>query len=223
MNVTFREELDKSTGSELLVSCVRCSGKTAHEVVSSVDQLESVEPDGIYFERAFQIIKCRGCRTITFRDVSSSSEDTVQVSENEWELEAREELYPPRIEGLKDIGLDSFYLPPNIQQVYLETIRALINNCPVLAGIGLRALIEAVCKEKSAVGRNLFAKINDLVTKQILTPSGAELLHKVRSLGNNAAHEVTPHTPQQLSLAINVVEHLLRDVYILPRLVKNKF
>lgn len=66
-------------------------------------------------------------------------------------------------------------------------------------------------------------KINDLALKHILTPSGANILHKVRSMGNKAAHEVMPHTSSQLSLAMGVVEHMLKDVYILPKLVENEF
>ena len=97
------------------------------------------------------------------------------------------------------------------------------NDSPVLVGIGLRAIVETVCKEKNASGKDLYAKINDMASQHVLTPSGADILHKVRSLGNKAAHEVKPHTPRQLSLAMGVVEHMLKDVYILPKLIEDEF
>jgi hypothetical protein len=65
--------------------------------------------------------------------------------------------------------------------------------------------------------------MDDLTTKSVLTPAGAEILHKIRTLGNAAAHEVKPHSEKQLGLAMDVVEHLLTDVYILPRRVAAEF
>lgn len=43
------------------------------------------------------------------------------------------------------------------------------------------------------------------------------------SFGNKAAHEVKSHTPRQLSLAMSIVEHMLKEVYILPKLAENEF
>ena len=89
--------------------------------------------------------------------------------------------------------------------------------------MGLRALVETVCKEKEAVGGDLFKKIDSLVEKRVLTPVGATILHKIRTVGNAAAHEVKPHSERQLSLALDIVEHLLKDVFILPKQVEAEF
>lgn len=223
MASTYKEELNKSVGSEVHVPCVKCSGRTTHEVVASVDQSGSDTDYDIQWIHAFQIIRCKGCKTLSYREVSSTSEDYVRISEDEWELQENEKLFPSRIEGRKDLGTDAIHLPSDLRRIYRETAEALINDFPILVGIGLRAIVETVCKEKSASGKDLYAKINDLASKHVLTPSGAEILHKVRSLGNKAAHEVKPHTPRQLSLAMGVVEHMLKDVYILPKLIEDEF
>ena len=94
---------------------------------------------------------------------------------------------------------------------------------PVLSGIGIRALIETTTKERNANGKDLMEKINDLVTQGVLTKDGADILHKLRVLGNKAAHEVKPHSTDQLDLAMDVIEHLLKGVYILPHHAKRKF
>jgi hypothetical protein len=125
------------------------------------------------------------------------------------------ELYPSRVVGRNKLRQDHF-LPAAVSRIYDETHAALCNKQPILAGVGVRALVETVCKEKSAEGFNLENKIDDLVTKGVLTNSGAEILHGLRIIGNVAAHQVKPHSEQQLSLAMDVVEHLLMDVYILP-------
>jgi hypothetical protein len=46
---------------------------------------------------------------------------------------------------------------------------------------------------------------------------------RVGALGSAAAHEVKPHSDKQLGLAMDIVEHLLRDVYILPKQVEAEF
>ena len=50
----------------------------------------------------------------------------------------------------------------------------------------------------------------------VLTKTDAAVLHEIRSMGNEAAHESKPHSDEQLSLAMEVVEHLLKSVYIIP-------
>lgn len=115
------------------------------------------------------------------------------------------------MEGRKTLEDSGYYLPNKVEQIYKETIQTLSDNSPILAGIGLRALIETVCKENEAEGDNLFKKIDDLVTKDILTPAGSVILHKIRTLGNDATHEVEPHSETQLGLAMDVAEHLLMD------------
>ena len=104
--------------------------------------------------------------------------------------------------------------------IYVETHLALLSSSPILSGIGLRALLEAICKEKKAVGSDLYKKIDNLVIQRVLTPQGGSVLQHIRSLGNKAAHETKPHDVKQLSLAMEVIEHLIKDVYILPAKTK---
>ena len=89
--------------------------------------------------------------------------------------------------------------------------------------MGIRALLESICEEKQAKGRKLVHKIDDLKIKGILTPVSAGILHKIRSLGNDAAHKAKPHSEKQLGLAMDIIEHLLKDVYILPKQAEDEF
>jgi hypothetical protein len=218
-----KEKINATQGQELTVACSKCSGKTAHEVVSSLDEFGTDHESDIHWAQHYQIIRCRGCKFVSFRDAGSNSEDFVQVGEDAWDSKVYEKLYPSRLEGRKDLGDKARYFPTDTQRVYGETVQALNNNSPVLAGIGLRALVETVCKERSAAGKNLLQRIDNLAEQHVLTPTGAAILHKIRTLGNAAAHEVKPHTERQLALAINVVEHLLKDIYILPKLAEQEF
>ena len=217
---------DKTTDKEIDISCIKCVGKTSHKVVSSYD-LRGDYDDGEHdFQWAtdHQIIQCQGCKTVSFRRASSNSDDWMQTShDGDGEYVIDESIYPSRVEGIKGLGEDRHYLPTNVRRIYDETLQALSSQSPVLAGIGLRALLETVCKEKQATGKDLLKKIDSLVAASVLTPASAAILHKIRTLGNSAAHEVKPHSERQLGLAMNIVEHLLKDVYILPKQAESEF
>lgn len=225
MAITVKYKINASQHQEAEVACLKCSGKTFHKALVSVDESGSDGDSNHSFDwyNAYQIVQCLGCKTISYRVVSSNSEEYDYDENGEQHHSETEKLYPPRLEGRSGLGNEAVYLPNNVKQIYDETETALSVNAPVLAGIGLRALLEQVCKEKASEGRDLFKKIDDLVEKRILTPASATILHKIRTLGNAAAHEVKPHTDRQLSLAMDIVEHLLKDVYILPKQAEAEF
>lgn len=95
------------------------------------------------------------------------------------------------------------------------------NELPVLAGVGIRALVESVCNEKKASGSNLAQRIDSLVPLGILTRDAAKTLHSLRILGNRAAHEVKPHSIAKLRIALDIAENLLTNVYVIPHQAKS--
>jgi hypothetical protein len=218
-------EIGNGVDQKLDVDCRLCHRTTKHIVLASADASghEAMGPDDYFhWEAAHQIVQCMGCETLSFRRVTSDSESFVQVDHDEYEQAQTIDVFPNPNEGRVSIP-DAYLLPDHTGRIYSETMKALNSGQAVLCGIGVRALIETVCKDKKAAGKDLFAQINDLVIQGVLTKDGADILHKLRTLGNDAAHEVKPHTDKQLSLAMDVVEHLLLGVYILPVHAKATF
>lgn len=214
-------EHNKSQGKENRLACGRCHVETRHIVLQSVDVDGKALDWDFYFSERYQIVQCQGCESISFRKSYSNSEDTAWDEENQIEVALdREEIYPSRAAGRHKLWRASL-LPPEISRIYEETHAALCNKQPILAGIGIRALVETVCKEKGTTKFRLVDKIDELVVMGVLTKAGAATLHRLRVLGNDAAHEVKPHSEETLGIAMDVVEHLLNDVYILPH-VANK-
>lgn len=203
------------------VVCVKCAGKTSHKILASVD--ENGSEGDFDWHSGHQIIQCQGCKSLSYRIVSSNSEEYFYDEHGDCHHIETEKLYPPRLEGRRSLGDQTIYLPQEVRQIYDETSIALAVHAPVLAAVGLRSLVEQVCKEKEAVDGDLFTRIENLVETRVLTPASAAILHKIRTLGNAAAHEVKPHTERQLSLAMDIVEHLLKDVYILPKQAEDEF
>jgi hypothetical protein len=112
-------------------------------------------------------------------------------------------------------------LPTRLARIYVETNAAIDGEQAVLAAVGIRAIVEAVCKHKRARGRNLKLRINDLVSRGILTKKQSRALHKARLLGNSAAHEVSAAEPEALEAAMSVGEHMLTSVYLISGIAKS--
>jgi hypothetical protein len=216
---------NKTKDRKVSFPCVGCQRRTLHIVMQSVDCHEQLLEDGYHVTiqswQKYQIVQCLGCEEISFRLSTRCSEDFVtDPISGETVLEEKVECYPSRIVGRKKLeyGLN---LPAQVSAIYDETHAALCNKQPILAGIGIRALLETICKEKGAEGRDLKIKINALVEMKVLTQPSADILQRLRTLGNEAAHEVKPHSEDRLGVAMDIIEHLLKDVYILPKIANS--
>lgn len=210
-------EVDATKGRRVRVACAECGNETNHEIRCSVDHTWGNQD--IQGVDSRQVVQCRGCDSLSFRSVSSNSEDIALGPDNELEHLERVEVYPPRAAGRRKLP-DSRLLPYEVEHIYDETHKALCSEMRTLAAIGLRALVEAVCSEEEAEGANLEKKIDNLVDKGVLTRTGADILHSVRSMGNAAAHEIKRHNLETLGTAFEVAENLLQNVYILPEKAK---
>lgn len=207
-------DLNKTQDEERWLTCLKCDDDTSHKVLVSVNVTEEGDPFNFY--TGYEVVQCQGCKTISFRKNWKTDDDIGYDPFTGKEfLVDHEEVYPGRIAGRPKLK-DYEHLPKQIIGIYNETHIALCNKLSVLAGVGIRALIEAVCKDKSAKGSKLEEKIADLVAMGVLTKEGADILHRLRVMGNQAAHEATPHSATDLNTAFDVVEHLLKGVYILP-------
>lgn len=208
------------TGREYRLTCSACDNATIHLVLNSAEFVREYLDGsfGVDYCDTFQIVECRGCQTVSFRHCSSNSEDVnLDPETGEPEEIETETLYPGRLKGRKQLA-HVYRLPATVQRIYLETLGALTNSFPILVGIGIRALVEAMCHDRSATGRNLEERLDSLVSQGVVSKEGAEILHGLRLMGNKAAHEVTPPKLGDLNVAFDVIEHALEGVYILPEL-----
>ncbi len=130
-----------------------------------------------------------------------------------------QELWPPRVK--KRTRLTKWqHLPKGLLRIYAETNTARDAGHAILSGIGIRAIVEAVCSHKRARGHNLKIRINDMVKKGILTKPQSRALQKARILGNQAAHDLQRASPEALEAAMSVAEHMLTGVYLMAVMAK---
>lgn len=213
MSNLVREEPPRGT---IQRKCVFCQHETAHKVLASVCEAETVTPE---HERQthYQVLQCQGCEKPYFQ----IAEVIVCLTDAEEQIGSElnsGEAYPPPVELREPSPLlnNQGVIPETVWQVYRESLAAAESNLLTLAGLGFRAVVEAVCKDKQADGRNLDRKIDALAELALVTREGADALHSLRLLGNSAAHEAKAPSQNQILACKAVVDHLLNAAYVLP-------
>jgi len=197
--------------------CGQCHVETWHETLAGF----LLHADNPAYESwdEYKIIKCDGCGSLSFLNERTLLQEDCSIDEETGKvldgLRQEKTLYPRRLIGRP--LLEGFeLLPQDVGRIYSESHGALCGQQFVLAGIGIRTIIEAVCIERETLGNNLEEKINNLKSQGLISESAANILHGLRFMGNNAAHAIKAHTLEELCAAIGITEHLLMEVYIIP-------
>ena len=214
-------EDSKTQGKTVYVECSQCEAPTKHTVERALEWSEFYDGPDIHVWITYQIVRCNGCDTLSFRSAHCGSDEYYPDETGNWVFVETERLYPTRKKRsvVDDLYLrdDVYEIPECIQAIYRETLSAVQYDLPTLAGMGIRAIIDATCQDLEAKKRNLAEKIDELVGMSLLTPAGADILHGIRLLGNDAAHEMKAPKTKQITAALRVIDHLLLGVYVLPQ------
>jgi hypothetical protein len=193
--------------------CPLCGHHTNHEVLF-VEKKGSLPEEDFGWNQDYEVIRCRGCENIQFR-TTYSDEGMVSYSHDEEGDYYNDVKYFPSF-IMRHSRLEKLYgLPDKIRIVYLETLEALKSNCYLLTGVGLRAIIEAICIAENIAGRNLEQKINSLSRNKLITEKDSHRLHSIRFLGNDSVHEMSVPKQSQITIALNIIEHLLNNLYLI--------
>jgi hypothetical protein len=190
--------------------CKRCDYDTNHTILFK----ERVDGDENYHCMIlYMIAKCDGCDRISFREEFVDFESAYPDDEGNWEPEITVTTYPK--EQIKQKLEDIYVLPEKIKIVYTEAISAFNSDCFLLTGVAFRAVIEAICIEKNIIGKDLAKKIDSLVKQKLITEKEAQRLHSIRFLGNDSVHEMNVPEKEKLLIVLNIIEHLLNNLYII--------
>lgn len=159
----------------------------------------------------------------SFRKVVRHLENAYLKDEEEDEWHVPEDIYcfPTILKGHKELG-NVWELPEIVEDIYTQTVEAIKNNLNILAGIGLRATIEAICNERTIRGKDLDERIDRLFKAGLISQTDADRLHAIRFLGNDAAHETKNTSQKNLLTALRIIEHLLLNIYILDSAAEGK-
>jgi len=208
------------------IYCAKCKKVTAHDILCH--EMKTYTPSNTpemkidFAHGEWEILRCRGCDEVSFREIWKTSEDPYPSVK----------LYPDRGENIhpKKIYRNA---PRRLRRIYREVIKCYNNEISILCAAGLRALIEGICKDKKIKAgpveitkkfgekeikqrSNLEGKIEGMVEKNHLTRKHGDILHNIRFLGNESLHDLEEPINDELKLAIEIVEHTLDNLYEIP-------
>ncbi|MCR8659321.1 DUF4145 domain-containing protein [Paenibacillus endoradicis] len=222
------------------VYCSSCKQKTNHEtVVEPFEQKSSIDDD-IQWSQKYYIVKCKGCNTVAFLEQYGDEE---MWEASPWAEGEREYTYTYTTYPAEPLNKDEFYLakefykvPKFIKELYSEVVDSYNNKSLILCSVGLRMIIEGICKEKgidrevltnrdgtpktdNITGEEKFRflgleeKLNLMLERDLITPIQSRTLHQIREMGNETAHEITKHDVIIILGALQVLENLLYNIY----------
>lgn len=207
-----------STAKPIWSDCRACGRSTRHEIL--FQHVEESDPE-LYHEReTWQVVRCLGCDTVGFRKRYDDFENVWEDHEGNVQHEREITAYPRVIRNHKKLG-SLYHVPELIRRAYTQTLSAYSEHAFVLASIGLRATIEAVCNQLKLSGSSLEKRIDQLYRGGYVSNGDKKLLHAIRFLGNDAAHEIKEPKESELRVALEIVEHLLNSVFILEKKAKS--
>ena len=198
--------------------CSRCGRSTWHNI-----KCRYIDNGGEEYNCRihYMVIQCRGCKNTSFRYVFEDYEAAYPISNDEWDIPQTIETYPKFIKGHHELD-GTRYVPEIVLEVYEESLAAIQEGAGILAGLGLRGTIEAICKDRGITEKNLEKRISRLATKGLISQKDAERLHAIRFLGNDAAHDIKKPFDKQIGIALKIIEHLITTVYVLDAEAKGK-
>ncbi len=202
--------------------CRNCKAKRNHKILHEFLRHGEMDDGYIQWSDEYYIIQCLGCDTISFLKVYGDTEMIGYDDEDEPGYLFDMKIYPPYIEIGNEIdNLNS--VPETIRVIYQETISAFKAKCNILTAAGLRAIIEAICKDLKIDKGNLEVKINALSQNSHLSVNESNRLHYIRFFGNDALHEIEKPSQKHLAILLDIINHLLSNLYINETRIKENF
>ena len=180
--------------------CGACDGTTNHRVLGKKEN-PSTAHDSFSRTVIHYLGECAGCESVCY----GISTWRVGDYDPDGEEELQWKTYP-RAQGERDTVDEHHNFPRRVRVIYREVIGAINTELSVLAAVGLRALIEEVCRDQKVKGKNLKDLIDGLALRDILSSRHAGILHGHRFMGNAAIHEVAEADFSELIAALEISE-----------------
>jgi len=206
MNNSDKIETKKNTskGDTVHTYCNQCENYTNHQVITDYCKSEITDYT-VNFKADYQIVKCSGCDTVSYRSFYSFSEYQNIDDDGTWE-----ERFPVSKTRMEK---NFEHLPSVLSQIYKEVIIAYNNGSFLLCAAGIRAILEGVCKNENITGKNLKEKIENLYEHRFVSQQHKNILHSLRFLGNAALHELQEPIKKEIEAALDIIEHIIESLY----------
>jgi hypothetical protein len=199
--------------------CNNCKGKRNHKEL--FEKKIRGDDDGFVWIERYLVIECLGCENVSFLKIYGDVTMVDYDYDGNPDYYYDETIFPYFLEKGTELK-HQYHLPDSIKIIYKETIAAFKADSYILTAGGLRAIIEAICNNLKIKKDNLEKRIDALHKKGHLTLSESKRLHSIRFLGNDALHEISKPKKEHLYLLLEIINHLLANLFINDEIIKGK-
>ncbi|MFB8773481.1 DUF4145 domain-containing protein [Streptomyces broussonetiae] len=105
--------------------------------------------------------------------------------------------------------------PEAVREVFTEAAVAEAAGAFRLAGIGYRAAVEQIVKERGATGNNLHQRITGLAALGV-SQDIVDAFHEARFVGNDAAHDALAYSAEEIADVAELITEAVLVLYVQP-------
>lgn len=206
--------------------CNRCHGETNQavlhkETVKWAEVIDENEEMGVFKVSgtdAYQMLKCLGCDSISFKHISWFSENR----DSQGNIRPELAYYPPSIYRTEPTWLnelDNILEGEEHKFIYdlmKEIYSSLHNDSRRLATMGIRALIEHIMIKKVSDQGSFPRNIDKFEEMGFISVSQKEILKAVLEAGHATIHRSYSPTVEDLHTCMDIAESIVESVYIHP-------
>lgn len=200
--------------------CNSCLKETKHVLVAEKKTSWSDEEwaGEMHGDDSYQIVECCGCGTVGFRRVSTGT----QILDEEGNFSEEVTYFPAAVSRRKPewLGDWSFRVDEDIESLLNEIYVAIHEDLRVIAGNGIRTVLDMVMTNKIGDLGGFPAKLSAIESAGLISTSNKEFLKVTIDAGSASAHRAFKPTQQDLNLLLDIAENLISAIYILPDQVK---
>lgn len=194
------------------VFCNTCSTESFHAVLHEASQHWREDNPGGYCHEEhtdYWMLQCQGC-------------DSVKLQEN-WSMPGSPvttTYYPPaklrrQPDWMQKWWLQSAFTETPALTICGEIYRALQNDQPHLAVMGVRAVLELVMIDKVGADQQTFAKnLEALFAAGHVSRLQKDRLKSVLDLGSATIHRGHSPSKEDINTCVDIMEHVIESLYI---------
>lgn len=197
--------------------CRSCGGQRRHHILAKEDVEWEDEVNPVWSHDSWQILKCAGCDTITFRHLSAFSEDT----DDEGCVITHREQFPPApprkppewvVDLWRCVPIQDFLF---ISRLINDIYAAMGLKAYALSAMGTRAIVDWLVTETVGDGKKPFARrLEKMRDGGYITPERFGTIYAAFDAGSAAAHRQHLPTEDQVSTMLDIMERLFYDLKV---------